>query len=325
MVFKSSKKNNMYYLKKKRVSKNKVRKTLRMAKGGTVCDVTQPSKYNCPPGTFCCRGIFEQEFEPYTCCPNDTQMCAAGRCAEIIPEIVQLNKEWREYLTRFKTVRGRPYQARYYNITKIVDPSYNRGFSISKEELPNELIVELSERYINHKENSINIGDILYCGTHSEDNDEGFYIVMPINMLIKFPHWLSVDDQERLIELKKDPQNLDKLLLMQINSFEEIYRFKDILRKYNVKYDDLFDHFPERDQDLTWEFLFNLQSSKTDLINKGILFNQHNDIVDDQSREVVDPIEFNCSQYNSNQEECMNHKKDCLWKFTSKKCVPNPF
>jgi hypothetical protein len=324
MVFKSSKKNNMRNL-KKRVSKTKVRKTFRMVTGGTVCDVRQPNKYNCPPGTFCCRGILEQELEPYTCCPNDTHMCSAGRCAEIIPEKVQLNKEWREYLKRFKTVRGRPYQARYYNITKIVDPSYNRGFSVSKEELPKDLIVELSERYINHKENSVNIGDILYCGTHSEDNQEGFYIVMPINMLVKFPHWLSIDDQVRLIELKKDPQNLDKLLLMQIDSFEEISRFKDILRKYNVKYDDLFDNFPESDKDLTWEFLFNLQSSRADLINQGILFNQYNDVLDDQPRDDIDTSEFNCSQYNGNQEECIKHKKDCLWKFTTKQCLPNSF
>ena len=324
MVNKSSKKNNMRYL-KKRVSKNKVRKTFRMATGGAVCDVTQPTKYNCPPGTFCCRGIFEQEFEPYTCCPNDTHMCSAGRCSEIIPEIAQLNKEWRQYLSTLKTVRGRPYQSKYYNITKIIDPSYNRGFSISEKQLPNQLIVELSEQYINHKENSINIGDILYCGTHSEDNNKGFYIVMPINMLVKFPHWLSVDDQERLFELKKDPQNLDRLLLMQIDSFEEIVRFKDILRKHNVKYDDLFDHFPESDHDLTWEFLFNVQYSKTNLINQGILFNEHNDVVDEQPREAVGSSEFNCNQYNGNQKECMNHKKDCLWRFVSKQCVPNPF
>jgi hypothetical protein len=224
---------------KKRVSKKIATAAAVVA---TDCDpYEQPGKYQCQPGTFCCRN----QTGRYSCCNEDSQGCFGGVCNDLPPTVVKRNVDWREYFAKWKATATQPRQAQYFNIVRFIDPEYDYGFSKEVNE------VAIATKYVNRKKKEIQVGDIIYCGTNlgESDQSEGFHIVLPLKHLVKFPkrgYWNEIVIQQ-LSELEQGKKYLNnKLVIARISTITEIFDYKDILNKYNVKYDNLVANFPEQ-------------------------------------------------------------------------------
>jgi len=229
--------------KTKKCHKKRVSKKIATA-AATDCDpAEQPGKYKCLPGTFCCRGDTGKEVERYTCCNEDSQICSGGVCGDLVPAVVKLNVDWREYLAKWKATAAQPRQAQYFNIVRTIDPDYDYGFSKEVNE------VAIATKYVNRKKKEIQVGDIIYCGTNLSDQSEGFHIVLPLKHLVKFPkrQYMNEIVIHQLSQLEQgNKKYVNNLVIARISTIREIFDYKEILNKYNVKYDNLVANFPEK-------------------------------------------------------------------------------
>jgi hypothetical protein len=121
---------------------------------------------------------------------------------------------------------GRPpkedvYQAKLINIWDLIDP-----VNLSD----NTEIKTKANDYVNDSKNGVNIGDILFCGSTGSRQEYGFYIVLP-------------QGENKIVNCLGEGWGMGWISGGVIDH-------KDILHKYNVKYDDLLnkkDEFYEFD------------------------------------------------------------------------------
>jgi hypothetical protein len=104
------------------------------------------------------------------------------------------------------------YQAKLVNIHDTI--YYNDDIT------DRDQIETFANEYVNNRENGMNIGDILFCGTKRGREENGFYLVLP-----------GEGNNKRVICLN-DGWGMGWISGGVIDK-------KDILHEYNVKYDDL--------------------------------------------------------------------------------------
>jgi len=69
---------------------------------------------------------------------------------------------------------------------------------------------------------------------------------------------------------------------------------------------------------------FYLRLTETDILKKDDGVDFFESVHESHKVAVADVNQINCSEYNGNQIECINHKPKCLWKFIKKECIHNP-